>query len=91
MAKAHIRSLTTYAETLRDLLEKARDAKAKASIEPALTAFDFGPVIENIRKRPGIDFLAPNASHFAAIETVCREHFSGLVVRGGVGDLGFLL
>lgn len=91
MAKAHIRSVTTYAETLRDLLEKARDAKPKASIEPALTAFDFGAAIENIRKRPGIDFLAPNASHFAAIETVCREHFSSLVVRGASGDMGFLL
>lgn len=91
MAKAHIKCVTTYAETLRDLLAKARDAKAKASIEPALTASDFGAAIENIRKRPGIDFLAPNASHFAAIETVCREYFSSLVVRGGFGHLDFWL
>jgi len=80
MAKAHIRSVASYAELLHNLLEKARAVKPKASIEPALTASDFGAAIEKIRRRPGIDFLAPNSSHFAAIETACREIFNNHVV-----------
>ena len=82
MAVAGIHSVTTYVQALRDLLAKAWDVKPNAGIEPTLTPFDLRGAIENIGKQPGSDFLAPNSSHYAAIETACREIFYGLVVRG---------
>lgn len=71
-----------YVQALRGLLDKARDFKHNGGIEPALTSSNFGVAIENIGKQAGSDFLAPHSSHYAAIETACREIFYGLVVCG---------
>ena len=81
MAQGKRNSVATHVQALRVLLERAREIKQHAGIEPALTYSDFGVAIDDIGKRPGTDFLAPNSSHYAAIETACREIFYGLVVR----------
>ena len=81
MAQGRRNSVATHLQALRALLQRAREIKPHAGIEPALTYSDFGAAIDDIGKRPGTDFLAPNSSHYAAIETACREIFYGLVVR----------
>ena len=74
--------VTPYVKNLRGLLDRARNIKPNGGIEPALKFTDFGVAIENIGKQSGSDFLAPNSSHYAGIETACREIFYSLLVCG---------
>ena len=64
-----------------NLLDRARQKKLQNDSEPALTATDFGGMIEEIRRLSTNSFITNNQAHYAAIETACRNIFYNLLVR----------
>lgn len=81
MSSNGIASVDTYARAIESLLDRARQKKPQNSSEPALTATDFGGMIEEIRRLSNNSFITNNQAHYAAIETACRNIFYNLLVR----------
>lgn len=81
--------MSTYRQALQELLTEARNAKPNGGIEPAITPSDFNGAIESLGRRSGSKFLTSPQSHYAAIETACRDIFYDLVGSTPVEDTGF--
>ena len=80
MSSDGISSVEAYTAALRKLLSRAKSVKASGGIEPALTASDFEDGIEELAKLLENGTTAYNQTHFAAIETACRNLFYDLLV-----------
>lgn len=80
MLGSEVASVKSYRDALKQLLKKARDVKPGGAIEPALTSGDLGGDIESLGKGSGSSFITKPLSHYAAIETACRDIFYDLVV-----------
>lgn len=84
MSSDGIASVDTYSRAIENLLEKARQIKPHNGSEPALTAADFGGMIEEVGDLSNRFFLTNSQAHYAAIETACRNIFYDLLVRQAV-------
>lgn len=80
MLSSEVASVSNYRYTLQELLSKARNAKPHGGIEPAIAPSDFNGAIELLGRRPGSKSVINPQSHYAAIETACRDTFYALVV-----------
>ena len=76
-----IASVDGYTAAVQDLLQRAREIKQHADIEPALKLSDFQGAIEGISgsAQPSVSDRTP--AHYAAIETALRDIFYDLLVR----------
>lgn len=81
MSSAGVGAVETYAVAVKQLLQKAQEIKQDATIEPALTAADFGEQIEIFGKSEGGSVLANPQLRYAAVETALRNAFYPLLVR----------
>lgn len=82
MVSSDVASVKIYKDALEDLVLQAHAAKPGGGIEPALASSDFNGAVESLGRKPGSDFLTRPKSHYAAIETACRDIFYKLLVRG---------
>jgi hypothetical protein len=80
MSSLGISVVEAYTTELRKLLTRAKTVKANGEIEPALTIADFEGGIEDLRKLSESGITANNQTHYAAIETACRNKFYDLLV-----------
>ena len=81
MSSKGIASVDSYAHAIEKLLERAHQIKPQNGPEPALSAADFGEMIEEIGKLSNNSFISNSQAHYAAIETACRNTFYNLLVR----------
>lgn len=88
MSSLGISAVEAYTTELRKLLARANIVKANGEIEPALTIADFEGGTEDLRKLSASGITANNQTHYAAIETACRNKFHDLLV--GQLEQGYL-
>ena len=81
MSSDGIASVDTYSRAIERLLDRARQIKPQNGSEPALTATDFGGIIEEVAELSNKSFITNSQAHYAAIETACRNIFYDLLVR----------
>lgn len=84
MSSVGIASVDTYSRAIEKLLDRARQIKPQNGSEPALTATDFGGIIEEVEELSNKSFITNSQAHYAAIETACRNIFYDLLVREAV-------
>ncbi|KAL8904332.1 MAG: hypothetical protein Q9207_003343 [Kuettlingeria erythrocarpa] len=89
MSSAGISSVDTFAESLTELLERARTIKPDGAIEPPLTSASFSGDVENIAKRAELSSIATTQEHYAALETACRNIFYNLLASTSIEDDSF--
>ena len=84
MSSNGIASVDAYSHAIEKLLVRARQIKPHNGAEPALTAADFGGIIEEIGELSNKYSVANSQAHYAAIETAFRNIFYDLLVREAV-------
>lgn len=81
MSVGDVRAVQVYREIVRELLEKAAEAKRVPTIEPPLAEAELGDAIrETLQSKVETGKDYSQQSHHAAVETAFREKFYELVV-----------
>jgi THO complex subunit 1 len=80
MSSADVPAVDIYTTGVRQLLERAKEIKEEASIEPPLNAADFIDHIEFITKARDPVFPRDRYTSHAVVETALRNTFYELLV-----------